>query len=319
MLTSVAVPVIDGVTPFEFGVLFEVFAVDRSDEGVPRLDFKLCGERPGEPVRMGLGAFLVPDHDLDALHTADLVAVPAYATHDGYPPALVDAIRRARTLLSVCSGSFLLGVAGRLDGRRCTTHWRYADELAERFPAARVDPDVLFVDDGDVITGAGTAAGIDACLHVVRRELGAAVATTIARRMVVAPQRDGGQRQFIRPTSVRADSLQPTLAWMLDRLDTEHTVASLAEHARMSERTFARRFAAETGTTPHRWLTAQRVLRARQLLEETRLSVEDVARLCGFGTAALLRHHFNAVVGLPPKDYRRSFAHDHAAVEPPEA
>ncbi|WP_433263897.1 GlxA family transcriptional regulator [Actinosynnema sp. CS-041913] len=309
MLTSVAVPVIAGVAPFEFGVICEVFGIDRTEEGVPLLDFLVCGERPGEPVRTSVGASLVPEHGFDVLDDADLIAVPACEIRDAYPRALLDALSRADLLLSVCSGSFLLGAAGRLDGRRCTTHWRHADELAERFPEAKVDPDVLFVDDGDIITSAGTAAGIDACLHLVRRELGATVATTIARRMVVAPQRDGGQRQFIRPTTVQAESLQPTLAWMLDRLDTEHTVADLADHARMSARTFARRFAAETGTTPHRWLTTQRVLCARQLLEETQLSVEDIAGRCGFGTAALLRHHFNAVVGLAPKDYRRSFSH----------
>ena len=309
MLTSVAIPVIEGVTPFEFGVICEVFGVDRTDEGVPRIDVRVCGEHPGRPVRTSVGAALVPEHGLDALDTADLVAVPACTVRDGYPPALLAAIARAPRLLSVCSGSFVLGAAGRLDGRRCTTHWMHAAELAARFPAADVDPDVLFVDDGDIVTSAGTAAGIDACLHLVRRELGAATAAVIARRMVVAPQRDGGQRQFIQPTTIQADSLQPTLTWMIDRLDTEHTVTSLAGHARMSERTFARRFAAETGTTPHRWLTTQRVLRARQLLEETSLSVEDVAQRCGFGTAALLRHHFNAVVGVSPKDYRRSFAH----------
>ncbi|CCH34237.1 helix-turn-helix domain-containing protein [Actinosynnema sp. NPDC047251] len=309
MLTSVAVPVIEGLAPFEFGVICEVFGIDRTEEDVPLIDFKVCGEHPGRPVRTNVGASLVPDHGFDALLSADLVAVPAFAIRDGYPPALLDALRRASTVLSVCSGSFALGAAGLLDGRRCTTHWRHADELSARFPLAHVDPDVLFVDEGDLITSAGTAAGIDACLHLVRRELGSTIATTIARRMVVAPQRDGGQRQFIQPTAIQADSLQPTLAWMLDALDTEHSVAGLAEHARMSERTFARRFAAETGTTPHRWLTTQRVLRARQLLEETELGVETIAHRCGFGTAALMRHHFTAVVGLSPKDYRRSFAH----------
>ncbi|MBW4720196.1 helix-turn-helix domain-containing protein [Saccharothrix obliqua] len=308
MLTSVAVPLVDGVTPFEFGVLCEVFGLDRADDDVPPIDFRVCGEEPGKPIRTSVGVALVPEHGLSALADADLVAVPALSIRDEYPEALVDAVRHAPTVLSVCSGAFVLGAAGRLDGKRCTTHWRYTDRLAERFPNARVDPDVLFVDEGDVITGAGTAAGIDACLHVIRRELGSAVATTIARRMVVAPQRDGGQRQFTRPVPVRADSLQPTLVWMLERLDTEHSVADLAAHARMSERTFARRFTAETGTTPHRWLTAQRVLRARQLLEDTRLGVEDIARRCGFGTAALLRHHFHASVGVSPKDYRRSFS-----------
>ncbi|GGP48301.1 helix-turn-helix domain-containing protein [Saccharothrix coeruleofusca] len=313
MLTSAAVVLVDGVAPFEFGVVCEVFGIDRSDDGVPRLDFRVCAERPGEPVRSGVGAALIADHGLDGLVGADLVAVPACTVRDEYPEAVLAAIRAAHaagsTVLSVCSGAFLLGAAGLLDGRRCATHWRYADALAERFPAARVDPDVLFVDDGDVVTSAGTAAGIDACLHVVRRELGSAVTTAIARRMVVAPQREGGQRQFVELPVPEAGTLQPLLAWLLENLGVEHTVGSLAERAAMSERTFARRFAAETGTTPHRWLTTQRVLRARQLLEETRLGVEDIARECGFGTAALLRHHFNALVGIAPKDYRRSFAH----------
>ncbi|WP_033437688.1 helix-turn-helix domain-containing protein [Saccharothrix sp. NRRL B-16314] len=315
MLRTVAAVVIDGLAPFEFGVVCEVFGIDRTDEGVPPFDFRVCGEHPGEPVSTGVGASLTPNHGLDALDQADLIAVPAATIRDEYPPAVVEALREANrrgsTLLSVCSGAFILGAAGLLDDRRCTTHWRHVAELAERFPHAKIDPDVLFVDDGDIVTSAGTAAGIDACLHVVRRELGAVVTAAIARRMVVAPQRDGGQRQFIElPTPPhQADSLQPVLAWLQDRLDDEHTIASLADQANMSERTFARRFAAETGTTPHRWLTGQRVLRARQLLEETQLTVEDVAHRCGFGTAALLRHHFTTVVGLSPKDYRRSFAH----------
>ncbi|MEU4762859.1 helix-turn-helix domain-containing protein [Actinosynnema sp. NPDC023794] len=314
MLRTVAAVLIDGATPFEFGVLCEVFGADRTDDGVPLIDFRVCGERPGEPIRTDVGASLIADHGLDALADADLVAVAAAKVRDEYPPhlleALRDAHRRGATLLSVCSGAFVLGAAGLLDGRRCTTHWRHAAALAERFPRAEVDPDVLFVDDGDIVSSAGTAAGIDASLHVVRREFGAAATAVIARRMVVAPQRDGGQRQFVElPTPHQADSLQPLLAWLQDQLDQEHTVASLAERASMSERTFARRFAAETGTTPHRWLTTQRVLRARQLLEETRLTVEDVAHRSGFGTAALLRHHFTSVVGVAPKDYRRSFSH----------
>lgn len=315
MLRTVAAVVIDGLAPFEFGVVCEVFGLDRTDEGVPPIDFRVCGERPGTPVRTSVGASLTPEHGLDAVEGVDLVAVPAARIRAEYPPALLDVLRRAHaagaTVLSVCSGAFVLGAAGLLDGRRCTTHWRYTSRLADRFPTAEVDPDVLFVDEGDIVTSAGTAAGIDACLHVVRRELGSAATAAIARRMVVAPQRDGGQRQFIELPAPprRADSLQPLLAWLEDRLAEEHSVASLAERAAMSERTFARRFAAETGTTPHRWLTTQRVLRARRLLEETDLTVEDVAHRCGFGTAALLRHHFTAVVGVTPKDYRRSFAH----------
>jgi transcriptional regulator GlxA family with amidase domain len=208
-------------------------------------------------------------------------------------------------------------VTGLLDGRRCTTHWRHAGEFQRRFPDADVNPDVLFVDDGDIVTSAGTAAGIDACLHLVRRELGSAVATAIARRMVVPPQRDGGQRQFVDlpMPECTGDSLEPVLTWMLGNLAEEHPVAALAVRARMSERTFARRFVAETGTTPTRWLSLQRVLHARRLLEETDLGVEEVARQCGFGTSALLRHHFHKIVGVPPNDYRRTFS-DRPSVKP---
>jgi AraC family transcriptional activator FtrA len=314
MLRSVSTLLVDGVAPFEFGLVCEVFGIDRTDDGVPAIDFRVCGERPGVPVRSSIGVTMAPMEDLGALVDADLVAVPALTIRDEYPPAVIDALRdaeaRGATLLSVCSGAFLLGEAGLLDGRRCTTHWREVKALARRFPAADVDPDVLFVDDGNIVTSAGTAAGIDACLHLVRRELGSSAATAIARRMVVAPQRDGGQRQFVELPipECTADSLEPVLTWMLDTLDTEHSVAGLARRARMSQRTFARRFVAETGTTPHRWLTMQRVLHARRLLEETQLGVDAIAHRCGFGTAALLRHHFRRIVGVAPNDYRRTFA-----------
>ncbi|GGK02788.1 putative transcription regulator, AraC family protein [Pilimelia anulata] len=315
MLRTVGVIATGGMTPFEFGVLCEVFGIDRTDDGVPPFDFRVCGARPGEPVPTSVGVALTPQHDLTALAGADLVAVPAIGIRDAYPPEVIAAIRaaaaRGATLLSLCTGAFVLGAAGLLDGRRCTTHWRHADEFARRYPAAALDPDVLFVDDGDIITSAGTAAGIDACLHLVRRELGAQVATAIARRMVVPPQREGGQRQFVAAPvpECTADSLTPLLTWLLEHLDEEHSVAALADRANLSARTFARRFVAETGTTPQRWLATQRVLHARRLLEDTALGAEEVAARSGFGSAALLRHHFTRAVGVTPTDYRRTFAH----------
>jgi transcriptional regulator GlxA family with amidase domain len=317
---TVAAVLTEGVAPFEFGVLCEVFGIDRTDDGVPRIEFRVCGERPGVALATSVGALLTPANGLDALVGADLVAVPATYVRDDYSPAVLDALCRAAergsTLLSVCSGAFVLGAAGLLDGRRCTTHWRFAREFAERFPKALLDPDVLFVDDGDIVTSAGTAAGIDACLHLVRRELGPGAATAIARRMVVPPQRDGGQRQFVELPipECAAESLEPVLTWMLEHIVAEHTVADLARRAHMSERTFARRFVAETGTTPHRWLSMQRVLHAQRLLEDTQLGIDEVAQQCGFGSAALLRHHFRRIVGVAPVDYRRTFAHRPAPV-----
>jgi AraC family transcriptional regulator, transcriptional activator FtrA len=314
MIRTVAVVAVDGVAPFEFGVLCEVFGIDRTDEGVPAVDFRVCGERAGGSVRASVAVTMSTPTGLDGLRGADLVAVPAVRIGTTYPPAVLQALREAAAagsiLLSVCSGAFLLGAAGLLDDRACTTHWAYADRLAGLHPSARVDPDVLFVDDGDLVTSAGTAAGIDACLHLVRREVGSAAAAVIARRMVVPAQRDGGQRQYIsRPIpACSADSLAPILTHALDTLAEEHTVTSLARRAALSERTFARRFLDETGTTPHRWLTNQRVLHARHLLEGSDLAVEAIARQCGFGSAALLRHHFRRVVGVAPADYRRTFS-----------
>jgi AraC family transcriptional regulator, transcriptional activator FtrA len=313
MLSTVAALVIPPVTPFEFGTICEVFGIDRTADGVPPFELRVCGEVAGRPVRTSVGIDMVPSYGLDGLRGADLVAVSATRARE-FSDEVLDAVREAAaagsTLLSVCSGAFVLGAAGLLDDRPCTTHWDNADELRERYPRARIDPDVLFVDDGNLITRAGTAAGIDACLHLVRRELGSAAVNVIARRMVVPPQRDGGQRQYIEQPipECRSDGLAPVLDWVLEHLDVEHSVSDLARRARMSDRSFARRFVAETGTTPHRWLTLQRVLRAQRLLEDTDMGIDEVAQRCGFGSGALLRHHFRKVVGVSPADFRRTFA-----------
>lgn len=314
MLNRVVVLVSTVLEPFSFGVLSEVFGTDRSDSGLPVYDYALCAAVPG-PVRTLQGYDLSVPHGLERLAGADLVCVPAGSTDEPVPDEVLDALQGAvaegARVLSLCTGAFVLGAAGLLDDRECTTHWRHAEELARRFPTARVNPDVLYVDAGQVLTSAGTAAGIDACLHVIRQENGALVANAIARRMVVPAHREGGQAQYIE-TSVptcSADTLQPLITWISANLDQEMTVASLADRAAMSPRTFARRFKAETGTTPHQWITAQRLLLAEQLLErECDRSVEWVAQRSGFGNASALRHHFTLARGITPQAYRRTFA-----------
>jgi AraC family transcriptional regulator, transcriptional activator FtrA len=308
-LKTVAVLLQEPVSLFEFGVLAEVFGIDRTEQDVPAFDYRVCAETPG-PLDSRNDTTVTAPFGLEAAADADLIAVPASSAARTPSPAVVqllrDAVDRGAWVMSVCSGAFTLGAAGILDGRSCTTHWQHTAELAQSNPLARVDPDVLYVRDGTVITSAGTAAGIDAALYLVRTELGSAVATAIARRMVVPPHRDGGQRQFIdRPVpTTTAESLGPVLTWMVEHLDEAFTVDDLARRSSMSPRTFARRFVAETGTTPHQWVTDQRVLRARQLLEETDLPVEAVARDAGFGSAALLRHHFTRCTGITPTAFR---------------
>ncbi|MFC8385701.1 helix-turn-helix domain-containing protein [Nocardia sp. NPDC057272] len=313
MLSKVAVVLSDRLAMFEFGVVCEVFGLDRTADGLPGFDFRVCGADPGKPLRSTTpGIAVTPEFGLDQLAKADLVAIPA-SPIDQYDDRVLEAVRGAAdagaTVLTVCSGAFLAGAAGLLDGRKCTTHWRYVDRLATMFPDATVDPDVLFVDEGNLITSAGTAAGIDACLHLVRREIGTAAANGIARRMVVPPQRDGGQRQFIEQPVPECSSigLSTTLAWLTENLAHPHTVDELAARSSMSTRTFARRFAAETGTTPVKWLTTQRVLFAKHLLETTDMALERIADESGFGSGALLRHHFQRQVGIAPTEYRRRF------------
>lgn len=323
MLRNVAVVVLNEFHPFEFGLVCEVFGIDRREDGLPVYDFAVVAAEPG-PLRSINGFTISTAHGLDRLAEADLIAVPAILDTrlmpmtgaqgtDPLPEALLSALRdavgRGARVLSVCSGAFILGEAGLLDGRRCTTHWRYTDTLARRYPAAKVDADVLYVDEDPIITSAGTAAGIDACLHLVRKEQGSRVANGIARRMVVPPHRDGGQAQFVeRPVPPQqAGALGGLLDWLAYHLDEPVSVRDLAARAHMSERTFARKFTQETGTTPQRWLTGQRILLARQLLEETEETVDMIAARTGFGNAMTLRHHFRTCLGVTPTAYRHAF------------
>ena len=311
MLRSVALLALPGVAPFEFGVICEVFGVDRSATGGPAFDFTVVTADPG-PVRTSLGFTMDIAAGLDAAATADLIAVPAHeitGIDERYLQVIRDAEARGAWVLSVCSGAFALAAAGILRGRRATTHWMHTDRLAAWYPETTVDPDVLFVEDRKVVTSAGTAAGIDAALHIVRKEHGAAATNVIARRMVVPPQRDGGQSQYIAApiAESRSDSFAPVADWMLQNLSADLTVDQLARKALMSPRTFARRFRADMGTTPAAWLNRQRIIRAQQLLESTDLGLETIAQDTGFGTAAVMRHHFLKVLQTTPTNYRRTF------------
>ena len=310
-IRSVAVVAVPGVQPFELGVVWEGFGIDRRDDGVPAYDCSVVAMTRSVPTAGGWS--LSTPHRLDHARTADLVVVPASIDRLHRPEPVLDLLRdtvaRGAKVMSVCSGAFVLGAAGLLDGRDCTTHWRYARELAEAYPAARVNPNVLFVCDGPVLTSAGSAAGLDLCLHIIRADHGEEVARRVARRMVMSPHRDGGQAQYVEaPIRVRdADTLAPLLDELADELADEHTVETLAARCAMSPRTFARRFRAETGTTPHLWLTHQRVLLSRRMLEEGDDAIDVVADRSGFGSAAMLRHHFGRIVGVSPVTYRRAF------------
>ena len=311
MLKNIALLAIPGVAPFEFGVICEVFGIDRSDTGAPNFEFTIVTADPG-PVPTSLGFDMIISTGLEAAADADLIAVPAHKLEqidERYLQVIRDAEARGAWVLSVCSGAFALAQAGILEGRKATTHWMHTDRLAARYPGTEVDPDVLFVEDRKVVTSAGTAAGIDAALHIVRKEYGAAATNVIARRMVVPPQREGGQSQYINMpmAECKSDSFALVAEWMLENLADDLTVDQLARRALMSSRTFARRFRAEMGTTPAAWLNRQRLMRAQQLLEETDFGLETIAQETGFGTAAVMRHHFVKVLQTSPLAYRRAF------------
>ncbi len=316
MVHRVVTVLAPGASPFEFSVAMEVFGRERPELGGTLYDHRLAATT--QPVETWGGGQLDTGHGLEELEHADTVVVPAGLTDDIPEEVLAgvrDAYERGARTVSYCSGAFTLAAAGILDGRRATTHWLHVDELRRRFPKVRVDPDVLYVDDGQVLTSAGTAAAIDLSLHIVRGDHGAQIANLIARRMLVPPHRDGGQTQFAVspvPTAHDDDPLGSLLTWMIDHLDEPLTVDRLAGLATMSPRTFARRFRQATGTTPLRWLHHQRVVRAQELLEVTHLTIDAIAGRVGFGNAANLREHFHRTVGTTPSAYRQRFRRDAA-------
>jgi transcriptional regulator GlxA family with amidase domain len=316
------------MSPLELAAAVEMFDDDPRDVGGPYYELRLCGAEGRRSEAYGGFTVELP-YGLEGLEGADTVIVMPFDSWDldgtHATPAVLDAIvrahRRGARIASFCSGAFVLAAAGLLDGRPATTHWELADRLAREHPSVRVDPKVLYVDDGDVLTSAGAAASIDLALHMVRTDHGADVANAMARRTVVPPHRDGGQAQYVEmpvpePTE---DALTATLEWAASHLDEPFTVDALADHAHMSPRTFARRFRAATGTTPHQWLLRQRVLHAQALLETTDEPVEHVAHATGFGAASAMRVHFQRQVGTSPQAYRRTFRGDGGAVSSDDA
>ncbi|WP_410672595.1 GlxA family transcriptional regulator [Amycolatopsis sp. cmx-4-68] len=313
-VNRVAVVLADQVSPFELGVACEVFGTDRSADGIEGWEFGVCSPE-GAAVSSWSGFGLSGLRGLDFAASADLLIVPTCAPRTAPPPSpVLDVLRAAAArgawVAGFCAGVFTLGYAGLLDGRRCTVHWVYEAEFRARFPAALVDPQALYADDGGISTSAGTVAAVDLCLHLVRRLRGVTAATTLARRMVAAPFRAGGQAQFVQapvPSAPDDSVVAEALEWVERRLDQPFTVAELARRSGLGERTFLRRFSAATGTTPHRWLTERRLDRAQALLEEGRLSVEDIATACGYASSAALRHQFTRLRGTSPTSYRTTF------------
>ncbi|MEV4562469.1 helix-turn-helix domain-containing protein [Nonomuraea sp. NPDC049419] len=317
---TVALVVIDDAISmwdmYELGIATAVFGVDHSDLADPWYDLRVIGMRPGTASSVP-GFTCNAPYGLEELERAGTVIVPvvpeAYMRGDrDLPPQLLDALRRAGAagarMVSLCNGVFALAAAGLLDGRPATAHWEHTRELAERYPQVRVDDSVLYVDDGDVLTSAGLSGGLDLCLHIVRRDLGARVANQLARRLVVPAHRPGGQAQFVeRAVDVTDDGIAPVLHWALEHLDAPLTVEDLAARAGMSVRSFHRNLRAATGTSPMKWLLHQRLARAQQLLETTDLSIEQISERSGLGGANNLRHHFAAHLGVTPTEYRRAF------------
>ncbi|RPF23117.1 GlxA family transcriptional regulator [Myceligenerans xiligouense] len=315
----VAVLITDGFIPFELGIPHRIFGIARTPDGhEPLYDVVTCTTREPRAVRSDSDVTVLVDHGPEALESADTVVVPAVREHGTAftsgvtAPDMAEALGRIRPgarIVSICTGALQLAGVGLLDGRPATTHWHYTDLMRQLHPEIQVNPDVLYVDDGDVLTSAGVAAGIDLCLHLLRRDHGTAIAHDVARRTVVPPHRDGGQAQYVDRPVPDADGpgTAPARAWAMERLHEPITLAEMAGHAAMSVRTFTRRFREETGESPGQWLVRRRVDLARRLLEDTDLAVERIAARCGFGTAQSLRAHMQTTLGVSPTQYRRTF------------
>jgi len=313
MVHEVAVLALPTVIAFELGLPHKLIGGATDDAGEPLYRVRVA-TLDGGPVPSSAGYDVHPQHDAAILRTADTVVIPgiqrgAAVERGALEPELAAALDGLHArLMSICTGAFVLAAAGRLNGRPATTHWLHSDQFRRLFPAVRLDPDVLYVDDGDVLTSAGNAAGIDLCLHLVRRDHGSAIANRAARRAVVAPWREGGQSQFSEPLPESGGAgTAHTRAWAIRRLAEPLALADLAAHAAMSVRTFTRRFRAETGVSPARWLADRRIELARRLLEGTDLPVEQVAARAGFGTTASMRQHLHAAIGVAPLAYRRTY------------
>jgi AraC family transcriptional activator FtrA len=313
-MRTVSVLAFDGMAPFELGAVVEVFGLPRPELGIPWYELSVCAERPGPLLAVG-GFTMNVSHGLQTFAAADTVIVPGAEVHGDVSPRVVAALRHAHArgarVVSICSGAFALAAAGLLDGREATTHWKYAELLQRRYPRVRVNPDVLYVDGGDVLSSAGSAAGLDLCLHLVRRDYGAQIANAVARRLVIPPHREGGQAQFIeasvREVSGDDDGVERSMAWALANLAEPMTVGDLARRAHLAPRTYLRQFARRVGTSPMRWVISQRIAASLPLLEASDVPIEDVGTAVGFDSPVTFRHHFGRAMRTSPSAYRRSF------------
>ena len=310
----------DGLCAFEFGIATELFGLARPELDVPWYQYRVVAASPG-PIRALGGLTISATSNLRYVSKAGTIVLPGWKSKDEEPPAnLLRAMRSAHAngarILSICSGVYVLAATGLLDGQSATTHWRYVEHFAAKFPTIDVKPNVLYVDNGQTLTSAGSAAGIDLGLHLIRRDYGAAIAGEVARRLVMPPQREGGQAQFIRHTSTISDAndsgIANSISWALEYLHDDLTVAAMAEKAHMSRRTFARKFVDDTGTTPLAWVLTQRLRLAQRLLETTPNPLQEIATVSGFSSLETMRHHFRDSLGTSPSRYRAAFTITHA-------